>query len=106
MADDLKFETRGNVGHEKPRRARARRGDWWFARTRLLFLDDLAHGIHRFADAAADTALGFLDLALGLKMAIASHLAGLFLDRAGRLLQAALYPLPIHRIPLGAYFPS
>src|SRR5579862_2695947 len=67
---------------------------------RALFLaDDFARRILGLADRAADVPLGVLGPAFRLHVAIAGELAGLFLDRAGRLLDAADDALLVHRNP-------
>src|SRR3984893_17456219 len=64
----------------------------------LLLADDLAHRVHGLAHPAPKVALCFFGLALAFEVAVADHLAGLFLNRPGGLLKAAFYPLPVHRV--------
>src|SRR5438067_12843804 len=59
----------------------------------LLVVDDLADGIHRLADTAANVALDLLGPAFRFQVAIAERLPGLLLVGAGCFLQAALNPL-------------
>src|SRR5438067_4206622 len=62
----------------------------------LVLSDDFLRRVFDVADRAADLALAFIDLALGLEIAVTGHLPGLFLDRSGCLFQAAFHPLFIH----------
>src|SRR5437763_16220972 len=61
-----------------------------------LFFGQVAHCVLGVPDHVAHLAFGTIGCAFGLKVAIAGHLPGLLLDRAGRLLQTALDPLFIH----------
>src|SRR5437588_12903711 len=62
----------------------------------LFFADDLAHSVLGFADAAANVTLSLLGFALALEMAVAEHLTGFLLYRAGTFLNAAFDPFPVH----------
>src|SRR5438874_13221117 len=63
----------------------------------LVLADNLFDRVLRLADAAADVAFTLFHRALGFEASVAGHLSGLFLDRAGRLFQAAFHALFIHR---------
>src|SRR5437764_1387431 len=62
----------------------------------LVLSDDFLRRVFDVADRAADLALAFIDLALGLEIAVTGHLPGLFLDGSSCLFQAAFHPLFIH----------
>src|ERR1700730_14968303 len=65
---------------------------------RLLLADDLAYRVHLLAHPAPNVALGLLSLAFAFKVAVAYGFAGLLLNRAGGLLEAAFNALPVHRV--------
>jgi hypothetical protein len=70
-----------------------------FAIRRLLLLaDDLAHCVHCLTNATPNVALGLLGLAFVFEVAIAYGFADLLLNRAGGLLEATFYALPVHRV--------
>jgi hypothetical protein len=64
----------------------------------LLLADDLAHHVHRLADAAPNVAFSLLGLALAFEVAVADDLAGLLLNRSGDLLEAVAGPSTLLRL--------